>query len=93
MYGVVRLREYERSLRKVSQYRNFDIEELERVIGLLRNNIPLESRHKDHALKGKYFGIRECHIKNDLLLLYEKHENKLILYLVDIGTHASVFEE
>ena len=93
MYGVVELREFRRSIKRVSQYRNFDRLELDRVVELLRADKRLEPRHKDHALKGKYLGIRECHIKNDLLLLYEKHENKLILYLVDIGTHTSVFGE
>ena len=61
------------------------------VIDLLRANRQLNARFYDHELKGEYAGIRECHVKNDLLLLYQKKDNILVLLLVDIGTHASVF--
>ena len=91
MYQPVQSTKFRRSLKKVSQYRNFDADALEVVIDLLRTNKPLEVRHFDHTLKGEYAGIRECHVKNDLLLLYQKKETVLISLLVDIGTHASVF--
>ena len=61
------------------------------IITHLRRDEPLDSRHYDHELKGKYAGIRECHVKNDLLLLYHKKNDVLVLLLVDIGTHSSVF--
>jgi len=38
----------------------------------------LESRFKDHALKGEYSGFRECHIKPDLLLIYKKQDDILV---------------
>ena len=66
---------------------------MEVVVEKLKNNQPLEPRHKDHELKGEYAGVRECHIKNDLLLLYTKQKDLLVLLLVDIGTHSSVFGE
>ena len=80
-----------KSLRRVSQYPSFVVEELDEIVIKLTQNIPLESRYRDHDLKGQYQGIRECHIRNDLLLLYQKQDDALILLLVDIGTHASVF--
>ncbi|MEK9154258.1 MAG: type II toxin-antitoxin system YafQ family toxin [Patescibacteria group bacterium] len=82
---------YKKSLRRVSQYPSFVVEELDEIVIKLTQNIPLESRYRDHDLKGQYQGIRECHIRNDLLLLYQKQDDALILLLVDIGTHASVF--
>ena len=91
MYQAVQSAKFRRSLKRVSQYRNFDGDELERIIDFLRTNQPLDQRHYDHELKGEYRGIRECHIRNDLLLLYQKKDNVLVLLLVDIGTHASVF--
>ncbi len=91
MYQAVQSSKFRRSLKKVSQYRNFDVDALEIVIDLLRTNKRLDPRYYDHELKGEYAGIRECHVKNDLLLLYQKRESILILLLVDIGTHATVF--
>jgi len=64
---------------------------LDKVVNALIKGERLASRHHDHELKGEYAGIRECHIKNDLLLLYQQRDDVLVLLLVDIGTHASVF--
>ena len=48
------------------------IAELRAVIEKLANDEILEPKYKDHALKGDFIGTRECHIKGDALLIYEK---------------------
>ncbi len=53
----------------------------------------LEPKHHDHALKGDYVGFRECHIKPDLLLIYQKQDNKLILYCLNVGSHSELFKK
>ena len=57
----------------------------------LANNEILEPKYKDHALKGKFIGFRECHLKPDLLLIYQKQEDKLVLYCLNIGSHSELF--
>lgn len=57
----------------------------------LANNENLEQKYNDHALKGEYIGFRECHLKPDLLLIYQKQEDRLILYCLDIGSHSELF--
>jgi mRNA interferase YafQ len=52
----------------------------------------LEARYKDHELKGEWKGYRECHIRPDVLLVYQIQDDVLILLLVDIGSHAQLFE-
>ena len=52
----------------------------------------LESKHKNHELKGKLQGIRECHIKPDLLLLYQIDEENKTLFLINIGSHSELFK-
>ena len=91
MYGVKPSNRYRKSLKRVSQHPSFVAEELDEIVIQLSRNIPLDSRYRDHALKGEHRGIRECHIRGDLLLLYQKQDDILILLLVDIGTHTSVF--
>jgi len=48
-------------------------------------------RNRDHALSGEWHGYRECHIKGDLLLVYQIHDDVLVLVLVDIGSHPQLF--
>jgi mRNA interferase YafQ len=62
------------------------------VVGQLENNTPLSARYRDHELKGEFAGIRECHIKDNILLMYRKEKDILVLLLVDIGTHPSLFK-
>ena len=61
------------------------------IVERLSNRIPLEARHKDHALVGNYFGNRECHIEPDWLLIYRIEENVLVLILTRTGTHGDLF--
>ena len=75
----------------MSQHKNFDIKKLEEVIKLLAKDDVLPMQYRDHELKGEFKGIRECHVQNDILLLYTKQDDVLVLLLVDIGTHSSIF--
>ena len=58
----------------------------------LLHGILLEEKHRDHELKGKYKGFRECHIQPDWLLIYLLENDVLTLTLVDTGTHADLFD-
>jgi mRNA interferase YafQ len=60
------------------------------VIEKFLNQESLEPRFKDHRLSGDFNHCRECHLKNDLLLIYQVLDDELIL--VDIGTHSQLFE-
>ena len=71
--------------------RGYDIQLLERVIGLLANGETLPPKYKDHALIGDYADCRECHITPDWLLVYQINGNELILYLTRTGTHSDIF--
>ena len=66
-------------------------QEAREIIKRLANDEALEAKYKDHALKGDFVGFRECHLKPDLLLIYQKQDNKLILYCLDIGSHSELF--
>lgn len=60
---------------------------------MLMNQIPLPAEYLDHQLENSrnFKGVRECHIKNDWLLVYRIHENELILELLYTGTHSDLF--
>lgn len=66
-------------------------EEALTIIERLANNEILEPEFEDHALNGQYLGFRECHIRPNLLLIYQKQNGTLTLYCFDIGTHNALF--
>ena len=72
--------------------RNLNIELLDDVVSDLSNNKKLDSKYKDHELKGEYSGFRECHIESDWLLIYRKEMDELELFLLRTGTHSDLFE-
>ncbi len=67
----------------------FDDSVLDEVI--LRKKEPLDPQFQDHALKGKWKPFRECHLKPDLLLVYQIKKPKNTLFLVRLGSHSELF--
>lgn len=77
---------------KLLKKSHYNMELLNDVIKKLANGKKLETKYKDHPLKGEYIGCRECHIQSDWLLIYEINKSDLILYLTRTGTHSDLFK-
>jgi len=88
---VFRSKTFEKSLKKVLSGGKVRLNEVEKTISALASGQRMAVRYKDHALKGNWKGYRECHIRPDVLLVYKKEEEKLILLIVDIGSHSNLF--
>jgi mRNA interferase YafQ len=63
--------------------------ELKPVLQSLADDKPLEARYRDHALTGEWKDHRDCHVKPDLVLIYQKPDAE-ILRLVRIGSHSEL---
>lgn len=61
------------------------------IVQKIANGETLELKYRDHALSGNFKNARECHIEPDLLLIYEKIENVLVLSLIRAGSHSDLF--
>lgn len=59
---------------------------------ILAKGETLPPKYKNHPLKGKYKGFYDCHILSDWVLIYKIEKEKLVLLLLDIGTHADMLE-
>lgn len=59
------------------------------VVEALANDQLLEPRYRDHALTGEWKDHRDCHIKPDLVLIYQKPDAD-IFRLVRIGSHSEL---
>lgn len=88
------------NLKAVSQFKkdfkkyrhNEDIlDEFEEVVNLLRKEKQLPQKYQDHPLSGNYKGMRDCHIRPDILLIYWVSEKAKTLYLERIGSHSELF--
>jgi mRNA interferase YafQ len=78
--------------RKLAKKRGFDLSLLQEPVTLLAKGESLSLKYRDHQLHGKLSAFRECHIKDDWLLVYRIIEDKLILSLHSTGTHSDIFE-
>ena len=89
MYSIFRTASFKKEYKKLSVS---DKELLKKVIILLAQNTELEEKYKDHKLTGNFKDLRECHIKPDLLLIYQINNDILELALVQVGNHNSLFK-
>ena len=64
-------------------------ERLAAGVSALPADAPLEPHHHDHALSGTWAEFRDCHLRPDLVLIYQKADPG-ILRLVRLGSHAEL---
>lgn len=69
--------------------KNYSEEELKKAINcIIEGTIP--NKYKDHALSGNFKGYRECHIRDNWLLIYRITDSEVILLAT--GTHDDLFK-
>ena len=58
------------------------------------NEGPMPPEWRDHELTGKFEGFRECHVKGDLLLVYQIIEGSKFetLMIMRACTHSELFK-
>jgi mRNA interferase YafQ len=86
---------YEKSFRKqyrLLKKRRYDMELLDDVILKLANGEKLQTKHHDHPLRGDRHGYRDCHIKDDWVLIYKIDKGILTLILSETGTYSDLLD-
>ena len=89
-YEVDRTNAFRRDYKRAKK-RGLDLQKLKDVVTKLADGETLPHANKDHALTGNWIHHRECHIAPDWLLIYQIHENVLVLELTRTGTHSDLF--
>ncbi len=90
-YILVLSSKSKKSLKRLHSNRNFDKSNFKKVIEILLNKEALPIKYKNHKLQGEYEGTMECHLQNDILLIYYYKDEELVLYVVDIDSHSELF--
>jgi len=80
-------RDYKRESK--GQHRATLDDELFPIIDSLANDQALALRHRDHPLTGDWKDHRDCHIRPDLVLIYQKPDADT-LRLVRLGSHGEL---
>lgn len=88
-YELIYSKAYKKAIKKLNKS---DLKLVESVLDRLANDENLEPKYKDHALQGRLKSCRDCHIKPNLVLIYQKRDDILELLALDIGSHSEVFE-
>ena len=89
-YKIILTAQYKKSYKKMAK-RGLRMSSLDAIVENLSLGNHLPRRYKGHALKGAYANYRECHIYPDWLLVYKREDDRLILTLIDTGTHSDLF--
>ena len=91
MRRISRTNQFKRDYKRESrgQYRLILDELLTDVITCLVSDTVLPPQYRDHALVGNWSDCRDCHIKPDLVLIYQITNNDITL--IRLGSHAELF--
>ncbi len=60
------------------------------VVNMILDGIPLPEKYRDHQLKGNLKNFRDCHVKPDLILIYGKEEDVMIITAYRINSHSEL---
>jgi mRNA interferase YafQ len=90
MRTISRTNQFKRDYKRESrgQHRILLDELLSNIINHLMSDTPLSPHYKDHALTGNWSDYRDCHLKPDLVLIYQITDDALIL--VRLGSHSEL---
>ena len=90
MYRLKYSSQFKKDLKR---FRNDKIalSELEYILDLLVASKRLPKKYHNHNLSGEFKNCNECHIRSDLLLIYEIHNSELLILLLRIGSHSELF--
>lgn len=93
MYKLRHATKFKKDYKKIRKDPSFSLSEFKFVIQVLVSGRELDKKYRDHKLHGDYRGCRECHIKPDLLMIYEIDHENLILCTLRIGSHPELFRQ
>lgn len=93
MFQIIASTKFLKDLKLLKKRSVKDLEILQRVISILaeKGHGGLDKEYKPHKLSGNYKGYWECHVKPDLLLIWEENKKINLLELIRTGTHSDLF--
>lgn len=91
MYSLKYSKRFKKDLKQCLKRPGFILKDLQIMLDKLIKNKPLEEKYQNHKLIGEFKECFECHIKPDLLLIYQIDQENKYIYLLRIGSHSDLF--
>ncbi len=82
-------RTFKADLKKFASHKN-RIRDIEEAVGLLRKGPPFPDNFINKPLKGYAKEIWDCHAQGDIVIVYEKRDDLILLKRV--GTHSDLYK-
>ena len=89
-YKIIPSKRFEKEMKRC-QKRGYNLQLIKDAIALLAETGTLPEEYKPHQLHGNRKGQWEFHIQPDWLLIWEIHNQELVLVLLNTGTHSDLF--
>ena len=91
MREIAETASFKRDIKRLARTGRHEVSNLLAVVRELAEDSPLDPQLRDHPLAGNWKDHRECHIRQDWLLVYRFESGKLVL--VRTGTHSDLFNK
>jgi mRNA interferase YafQ len=93
MYQIVASNRFLKDLKLLKKRSLKDFALLQEVVTILteKGHSGLNKRHFPNKLVGNFDGYWECHVKPDLLLIWDENETIKLIELIRTGTHPDLF--
>lgn len=89
-YRIYTSKKFDKALKKCVK-RGMNMSKLQKAVDLLRDTGSLPPEYRPHKLSGDYADCWECHVQADWLLIWKQDDERLVLLMLDTGTHSDLF--
>jgi mRNA interferase YafQ len=91
-YKIVPTPQFKKDLKKYLR-KPTEKQAISKIIDLLAQDgvAAIPPKNKPHQLIGKLKDCLECHIKPDLLIIWEQDDWAMEIFLVRLGSHSDLF--
>ena len=90
MYELKYSRRFKKDLKKIRREKEI-IMALENILNILKDGKKLDDKFCLHRFRGEFRDCYECHVMNDVLLIYKANKKSLLVLLLRIGSHSDLF--
>ena len=71
--------------------RGYDMRIMQKAMQVLANTGTLPEQYRPHKLTGNYSGMWECHLRPDWLMVWEPHDEEMVMLFSRTGSHSDLF--
>ncbi len=86
-YKFTTTKKFDKEYAKLSES---DKKLVDSVVNMLLEGSPLPEKYRDHPLKGNLKDFRDCHVKPDLVLIYGKEDDVLLITAYRVNSHSEL---